>query len=246
MKNKILFIVATHGNEDFSIEVLKKLENVCPKNEYGYDWIIGNPRAQEKSVRYIEKDLNRSAPGDITSDIYEEKRAAEIIEISKNYDCIIDVHGTKSDLGIITIIPYPTLQNLLLASLFSIKKNVIWYAKSSLKQGSLVQFVDKPAIEIECGPKNDKKIQEDLYIILEKFLTEIKETISLSVLRTIEKKNFYHVYDKLLGEHNSSLQDFKKTTINKETFYPFLSGNEYKGITCYKMKKIEFENLFLT
>ena len=49
---------------------------------------------------------------------------------------------------------------------------------------------------------------------------------------------FYTVYGKLLGEHDPSLEDFVLATRQGDSFYPFLSGNEYPGITCYKMHKV--------
>ena len=56
-------------------------------------------------------------------------------------------------------------------------------------------------------------------------------------------KEFYCVYGKLVGEHNRSIKDFHKVTINNEEFYPFLA-NQYTGIICYKLKKIQILNNF--
>ena len=44
--------------------------------------------------------------GDINNPVYEVRRAAELIEYSKKFDVVIDLHRTKTDSGIITIIPY--------------------------------------------------------------------------------------------------------------------------------------------
>ena len=45
---KILFITATHGNEQDGVKVMQQLENELPKDEYNYDWIIGNEKAYQK------------------------------------------------------------------------------------------------------------------------------------------------------------------------------------------------------
>ena len=66
---KILFIAATHGNERDSVKVMRQLEKELPKEKYGYDWIIGNKKAFAANARFVEQDLNRSAPGDINSSI---------------------------------------------------------------------------------------------------------------------------------------------------------------------------------
>ena len=50
---KILFITGTHGNEAFAVRVLERIENTYSRDEYGYDWIIGNrvrPDAQGQGI----------------------------------------------------------------------------------------------------------------------------------------------------------------------------------------------------
>lgn len=59
MKNsnkKILFIVATHGDESFSIGVLKNIEKKFSKKKYGFDWVIGD-RVDEEIKIAIELKL---------------------------------------------------------------------------------------------------------------------------------------------------------------------------------------------
>jgi len=79
---KILFIAATHGNEPIGVDVLQRLE----KTRTNFDWIIGNPKALAQNTRCFEGDLNRSAPGDAASPLYEKRRAKEILDLSKQYE----------------------------------------------------------------------------------------------------------------------------------------------------------------
>jgi predicted deacylase len=241
MKSKILFIAATHGDEAFSIPVLQELEKEYPKSEYSYDWIIGNARAIEHNVRFIDTDLNRSAPGNIQSNSYEEKRAAEIIEISQRYDIVIDIHGTKSDFGIIKILPYPSYPNLVLASLFREPRNVIWRSKQSKDRGPLVQFMHCPAIELECGDKTDPKTQKLLKETLIKFLHAANT--QYSIRKHTSNQEFYIVYD-LESKDKTPRKDFQEIKIGKEIFHPFLAKNGYTDISYYKMRKITIEELF--
>lgn len=242
-RNKILFIIATHGNEGYSFEIFQKLEKKYPKNKYNYDWIIGNELAYQKNVRYIDQDLNRSAPGDITSNNYELKRAAEIMEITNKFDIIIDIHGAISKLGLVTIIPKPSFENLVLASLLPIKKNLIWAAKESEKNGPLVQYISKPGIEIECGPLDSKSLKKRLTTVLFNIVEKNFNQDLSYFMEIVKTKQFYQVYGLIKGA-NKVFNDFKKTTFKKETFYPLLSG-QYEGIDCYKMKKVDFNSLFI-
>lgn len=244
MKNKILFITATHGDEGFSIKVLDELEKKCPRNECGFERIIGNPKAFKRNIRYTEVDLNRSAPGKMGSRIYEEKRAAQIMKIANKFKFVIDLHGANSKCGIVIIICNPILSNFVLAGMFPIKKIIIWRTKEDFKKGPLTQFCKSVGLEIECGRKTDSRIKNKLKKVLIKFLKIYQKITIKEIMKNLREKEFYVIYDKQV-EKDNKLQDFKKVKNKNEVFYPFMS-NVYPNIACYKMKKIKLENLFLT
>lgn len=236
---RILFIAATHGDEGYAIPVLESLEKKYSRDEYSYDWIIGNPKAFAVGKRFVDTDMNRAAPGSQTSELYEERRVAEIIDIAKKYDVVIDIHGTSSDCGVTTLIPLPNEGNLELARQMNIKRNVIWQSSNpDRKTGPISEFVSATAIEIECGPKTDSTVARDLEQVLEKFiLANNKGERSYSE----SDVQFYEVYGKLpRAEAPESLQleDFVSVMYQDEIFYPYLSNNSYIDTICYKMRKI--------
>jgi len=229
-KGDLLFLAATHGDEGFSIKLLKQLDRKIYQIEYS--WMVANEKALVKKVRYIDADLNRVAPGSRTSKKYEPRRAYEILQLSKSFRYIIDIHGTSAKTGIFTIVTNPKKNNLLLAATLPMKNVVIWRAERQKITGPLTQFMNC-GLEIECGPKDSKKIQTQLAKIL-------FSIVNLSQTKT--KKTFFEVYGALKnGELKRSqlnqLKEFKKVRIAEETFYPLLVGR-YEGIVCYKMKKI--------
>lgn len=241
---KILFIAATHGDEGFSVDIMRQVSKQYPKNVFGYDWIVGNPKAYARGVRFIDTDLNRSAPGFSKSPNYETRRAKEIVELSREYEYVIDIHGTISDLGIVTIVTNPTVRNLCFACILPIAKRVIWYSKKSLLSGPLTQFITSPAIELECGPKDSPKIRKELIKTIGKILENIQNRKLEKVFpRLDDERDFYVVYGPQ-KETISGLSDFKKTRVGDEIFYPLLSY-QYKNIDCYKMRKVPFNNYFL-
>jgi len=245
MKKKILFITATHGNEEFSIEVLNKLERKYSRKKFGYERIIGNPKALEKSIRYTDSDLNRSAPGNISSCIYEEKRAAEIMKITEKFKFVIDIHGSIADCGIVIIISKPSIQNIALSGILPIKRIVIWYTKDCLKTGPITQFCKVPGLEIECGPKNNKSIKAKLEKLIEQFLLKGRDMRIEEIMDNLKTKEFYVIYGKLPGK-GKGLRDFKEVTRKQDRFYPFMSSNQYINTACYKMKRVNMEDLFLS
>ncbi len=241
---KILFIVATHGDEGFSVNLMRQISQQYPRNIFSYDWVIGNPKAYARNVRFLDSDLNRSAPGYSESPSYEVRRAKEIMELCRAYEYVIDVHGSTSNVGITTITTNPTVQNLFFASWLPIDKKVIWYSKKSLQSGPLTQFMKCPAIELECGPKDSPEMWAELSKTIANILenTQNKKRKKTALCLSPEGE-FFVVYGKLLRAVNG-LTDFKRATVGKEVFYPFLSY-QYSDISCYKTRKISIKNYFL-
>jgi succinylglutamate desuccinylase len=232
-QKKILFVTATHGDEPIGVEVVREIK----KTKFGgkLSSIIGNPKALKKKVRFVDADLNRIFPGNSQGN-YEEKRACQILKKMKNYDCVIDLHGTVSNTGIFIIMTRLNLKNLELALRFDISKIVIW-PETSETSGSLSTFAKKGmGIEIESGEKSDPKIKKKLKKILVAFLKSQKVTIDIDVEKEIKRREFFSVIGKInkKGKNKVKVSDWKKT----KDFYPLFVG-QYPGILCYKLKKIE-------
>ncbi len=87
----ILVIGGMHGNEPLGIEVVK-LFNEKPVS--GVDTILANEQAVAASSRFKSQDLNRSFPGESSSDSYELRRAAELLQLCSQYDVVLDFHNT--------------------------------------------------------------------------------------------------------------------------------------------------------
>ena len=77
---KILAIISTHGNELLGPNVLAYMLSKRSKLLEDIEFIIANPRAYAKNVRYTESDLNRSYG--LSLDTYESQRAKVIEEHS--------------------------------------------------------------------------------------------------------------------------------------------------------------------
>jgi len=226
-QNTTLFIGATHGDEPIGV---RAIENLATQRS-DFDWVIGNPRAYEQNTRFSEADLNRSGPGNPTSDVFEQRRAAEIIALSSKYRVTIDLHGTVSATGLFIIITNPTRENLLLARRLDVKNVVIWPAITPDLAGPLSEFFPV-GLEIECGPKNDPAIQAELERVMNQFLDGAP---------SIQRQTVYEVYGELRGDLGIDLREFVECTVNNETFTPLLIG-QYTGsygVTCYKLRRVE-------
>ncbi len=230
-KKDILFLGATHGDEKIGVDVLSSLPL-----DNRLDWLIANEKALAENKRFIDADMNRNAPGTLDSAHYEVRRAYELVGQFKNYNYVIDIHGSVSNCGIFIILTKLSFDDLLLALQLDIPNIVIWLPSQKKEVGPLVQFAE-PAIEIECGPKDCEKLRMELKDILEKFITNYDKGIDKTKLKN---KKIFWVYGKMV-DNKTPLVDFEKTTIDGEEFYPLLVG-EY-GIGCYKMKQLFDDSL---
>jgi hypothetical protein len=223
--NKTLMIGATHGNEPIGVRALESIE----QNRKDFDWVVGNPRAYDLNKRFEEADLNRSAPGSLTSSVYEERRAAELIRLSQKYESVIDLHGTSKETGLFIIITNPSDANLELASRFNIKHIVVWPAITPELEGPVSEFFPC-GLEIECGPKESIETQKKLESVLVDYLDGKSGELEQEV---------FEVYGELRSDPGISLKEFEEVTVDGETFFPLLIGtySDAYGVVCYKLKK---------
>lgn len=91
---KVLVIGGMHGNELLGIKLVALLQQSPIKN---VDVVIGNPRAVEQNVRFIDTDLNRSfgMPTEANGS-YENSLAAKLTTLAKDYDYVFDFHNTQT------------------------------------------------------------------------------------------------------------------------------------------------------
>ncbi len=236
MKDSTLLIGGTHGDERIGVEACLQLQADIPS----LAWTIGNPKAFEQKNREYEGDLNRSAPGNSDSALYSERRAAELIALSKNFKQTIDIHGTNQPTGIFIIISRLSKANLRLAAMLPIQRIVIWTASSN-KQPLNAYF--PCGMEIECGSQESAEVRKEINIILKDFLARPEEISDHECEDILRFRDIFEVY----GKQTSILQGIELTEFqevqgfDEERFFPLLI-NVYSasGIVCYKMKRTTY------
>ncbi len=219
--NKTLILTATHGDEDFSLSVVRNL-----RQKYVFDWLVSNPRALALRQRFTDSDLNRSGPGNRTSSQYEVRRARQIISKATQYDRVIDIHGTTANSGIFIILSDPNWQNIEFAKTINLSRVVLW---PSLKpQGPLTQFIPY-SLEIECGPKNSPQIVTQLKTVLSDYLSGKPRQ---------KPQSYYIVTGSLPQPIGQSMKDFVATNFQGKSFTPLLV-DQYPGIKCYCLQQLD-------
>lgn len=227
-KKDILFLAGTHGDEPLGLELMKAVGA-----EERHDWLVANEKAVALNKRFVNCDLNRSAPGAFSSDKYEERRAAEILLKANSYNYVVDIHNHTLETRTFIILTKPSFADLLLAAQFDIDDIVVWLPSEKRATGPLTEFIE-PAIEIEAN-RGDK---ERMVASLKKFLEQYESPITKN---NLIGKNIYWVYGKQF-EPVAGYRDFEVARIGDEVFYPLMCG-QYSGICCYKMIRLSFSNL---
>lgn len=243
MSKPFLFIACTHGDEPIGKEAVDQLRS------YGtlvgeFDSVIGNPRALAENRRFVDVDLNRSAPGKFFSHDYEMRRARSLVRNVRRYPFVVDLHQTHANDRIVVIVTRVTRENLAFALQFPIDTFLLWPPPDEMARfGPIVSSVPI-GIEIEAGTKTDfASTQERLVGVLQQFLTSHRDLRPESLVfdeLLLESRFVYLVGEKIQEADltDEQLVDFQEYQGRSGTFVPLLFG-KHAGILGYKMRRID-------
>ena len=212
----MLIVYCLHGDEIVSETIAKKINK-----EFNIEILLGNPRAREKNVRFIETDLNRSFN---KKESYEATRAQELKELlsKENLDLIVDLHTTTSIMPPTAIIT--DLKQLKMAARLGFQ-NIIFMNKQFSNGGSLIENVDN-AISVEIST-NVESID-----FVEKSLIK-----GLSPELKTREFNIYEVVD-IIKKEDNIYGDVKNLKQLPDGYYPAFYGEKsYKDIAYLKTKR---------
>ncbi len=233
-------MACTHGDE----QVGRWLWNNNPQGYNSYcQWqvIVGNPKAMELGVRYIESDLNRSfnSKGSRT---YEEKRAQELTPIIQLYDVLYDIHQAFVSDNMKDCIFVNKLDRDTLLAIEPLSAEYVILDDNPEYNGHFATSVAKVGITIEYTKTGDYKVEtgrlkKDVATILGNKRKKIKK-IFMRTYKAIPKEK---KYNSLNLENFKPLlpKDKKILRIQEEgIFYPiFVNG--YPDFYCFLNKKID-------
>ena len=194
VEKKLLIVSGTHGNELNPIMAVDKFRNSTNDNKSNYfEFILGNPLACEKGLRYLDIDLNRSFNSknfSLNNDLYEVKRAKQIVNeygpnSHKRCQIVLDLHTTTSSMGTSIVMYGRRKKDFYLAAILQSKFGLPIYLheKDSHQTGFLVEAWPCGLV-IEIGPvaqnHYDSLIVERFLIILN-FLEDLLDGISKKI-----------------------------------------------------------------
>lgn len=94
MPGKTVAVFAgVHGNEKAGVIALQKITQSIQLKAGTVYFVLANPPAVRKNVRYISKNLNRCFFVGNKGDSWEDKRARQLMKLLDRCDAVLDLHG---------------------------------------------------------------------------------------------------------------------------------------------------------
>lgn len=169
MKNKkpsIAIVACIHGDEIAGKKVIDTLKRDRSIRE-NVGFFVAHPEALKRRKRFIKQDLNRSFPGN-SSGCIEERIAHNLKKQLSNFDIVIDLHTTSSNIDKLAIVTSLSTKMKRLLKLTPISKVALAY-KKVFGGKEMIRYC-RAGISLEYGPnksgRNYRKILNDVRIML--------------------------------------------------------------------------------
>lgn len=242
MNKDIGILVCVHGNEQYGLKIKEILNNK-------FEFIVANPLAVEKNVRFVDANLNRVFPGNKNSNLYEEKRAFELAKEIDNFSKLIDLHSTSEKMDLTGIISYPfDKEKMDFVKSLKLKKLVLM--PESFDEGTSTDKYHNCCVCIEIGPHDGKNISLEVINLLENIGENISyfdgEVFEIFKVISKEKNCISYVKNyKFVKKGDPIMQNLDGEIICADfDFYPVLANEiSYDEILCFATKKIEFDSI---
>ena len=204
LDKKLLIVSGTHGNELNPVMAVNKFRNLtlASNNNY-FEFILGNPLAYEKGLRYLDIDLNRSFDSKksfLNKDLYEVQRAEQIVkefgpESPNGCQVVLDLHTTTASMGTSLVMYGRRKKDFYLAAILQNKFGLPIYLheKDSQQTGFLVEAWPCGLV-IEIGPvaqNHYDPIIVERFLILLKFLENLYDGINKNNLPLPDEMTIY-------------------------------------------------------
>jgi len=190
-EKKILIVSGTHGNELNPVWAVKKFRNLRNKSPQSksLEFTLGNPKALEEGLRYIDVDLNRSfnvLKTESNQNFYEVNRSEYLIneygfQGIKSCPIVIDLHTTTSCMGTSIVMYGRRQRDFCLAAILQAKFGLpIYLHEKDINQTGFLVEAWPCGLVIEIGPvaqnHYDSEITERFLIILD-FLGDLIDNL---------------------------------------------------------------------
>jgi predicted deacylase len=245
---KVAVVGAIHGDEPCGARAIKRFLAKDHNIHRPVKLIIANEEALAENTRFIDTDLNRSIPGNPTSDKFEERLAHELVKAVDGC-ATLGIHSTVSYDRVTGLVDtVDTLSKSVLPDM-SLQSITVAPGLSEGRCTSLPNFVD-----IEAGKQGSQEATDNAYRSLLEFLG-LNDVIEYEFQPT--PTNIYEIYEVVRKRPGSTYrfvgENFQRVgagetfgyvddepIVAEETFWPVLmSETGHEEIFGYKSRKLD-------
>jgi predicted deacylase len=161
---QVAVVGSIHGDEPEGAKAIERLlaEDVDYSKPVKY--IVANPPALERGVRYIDADMNRIFPGDSESEDVERRLAARVCEETEGCTSLV-LHSTRSHPEPFALVSQYDPEVFELASNLPVEKVV---DESALSDGSFTRCGS--VVSVECGLQGTEEAADAAEGVVRAFL----------------------------------------------------------------------------
>lgn len=244
-KPEYAVVGSIHGDEPCGKKAIERFMDSDYEVKEAVKLIVANEKGLEKDARYVDCDLNRSFPGDRSSDEYEERLAAKILEEVEGLK-VLSLHSTKSYAD-----PFVAQSDLSQAKMELIRKTGLRVVSHHANEQINCFGEYACAVEVECGFQGSESAAENAYRVMKNFLAangvidadyRTSEPEIFRVYDTVKKPEFDFTAANFqkVEEGQVYARDRDRVLEAEEDFYPVLMSNEgYETILGHKAEKIQ-------
>lgn len=231
----VVFAVLVHGNEVGPLAAaIQCIEQITQqKIHYGgkVTFILANPLAAEKGVRFLESDLNRSF-GHLNSKnpTSEQKRALEIMKVIERCDVFFDFHQTimpsRAPFYIFPMNPKSRVwaQAAGGACLFVTRKEGASFSNAGMCSDEFARSLNKVGVTVELGEQGfHQECTHTAFLIMKRTLCNMDSVyLKKRSIEVLAKKNenfktfkiaYREPFNHPLKRLNAGFSNFNKVTI---------------------------------
>ena len=157
-------VAAIHGDEPCGVRAIERLLDDPPAVERPVKFVVANERALDRTVRYVDEDLNRAFPGDPDADTHEGRLAAEVADEIR--DCtVLSLHSTQSYAD-----PFALVDRVgdLARSICPFLPVSVLVETGEESGGRLIEYPD--VLEVECGLQGSDRAADNGVELIRGFL----------------------------------------------------------------------------
>jgi predicted deacylase len=242
---EVAVVGSIHGDEPCGKKAIERFLESDFEISRPIKLIIANEKALGKDVRYVDCDLNRSFPGDISSEEYEERIAAQILEHVKGLKTL-SLHSTKSYAD-----PFAAMSVLDNEKIEMVRETGVRIISHHANEEIDCLSEYSNTVSIECGFQGSESAAENAFRVMKNFLaanevidTEYR-TASPEIFRiyeTVEEPGFEFtaVNFQKVEEGEIYARYMDRELRAEEGFYPVLMSTDgYEELLGHKARKIE-------